>query len=671
MRRSLVYLLFASPLLAQTFRPAPQQAPIDALIQSYQSAINNSKYDEAAAKRDQARALLNRIPANDPQFGNWAERVSQTYDSGGFALQARDVLEQALAKLGGGSSHARIALLAAISNSWERDRNLLKAASYLEQAVAASEAQPPAPAQNAAAPAFITGIGVSAIFAPSTGPQFQGRFFMANDANLYQQLLSLYRRMGRPQDADAVLTKANAHLKSNDPLLASLYQQQGQIDEAAAIYKHQAADPQQAAFALQSLASLYQEAGRYNDAAAAWRQAIHATEVSGNQGNVPWMYQRLASVFQQAGQNQAADEVYQQLMAGPTGQQLWAVSTYAQFLEQTNRVDQAEKLLTDYQANHPGGEPGEQSNLMLALSNVERLSGKTDLAAEYQRRAFSGQQQPVTPLSGNSPFADAMQSANAAANAGKVDQAFNFALQALDAVHSEPELTQAQSIAYRLATQQTSANAEEIFRRAIVLAESWSAATVTPLVNMQQNYTVFLRNWQRWSELEQTLERYRATLTAARGEGTGWMEDVLRPQADSPYASEGRQNALAASQELVKLEESLSGDTSEPYLNAVQTLANAMEFNGERAGALPLRKRAVTIADLVYSSNDSRRATVHINAAMAYATAGQFAEADALAAQAVALSQHMQPPQPGMFTFQVQEISRMKQAAQAATSPKQ
>src|SRR5580692_4452417 len=136
MRLGLVYFLCAASLSAQIVRPEPQQAPIDALIQSYQSALNNANYDDAAAKRDQARALLSQVPVDDPQFANWAQRVSQIYDSGGLALQGRDVLEQALAKAGGlgQSSPARIAILDSIARSWAEDRNPLKAVTYLDQA---------------------------------------------------------------------------------------------------------------------------------------------------------------------------------------------------------------------------------------------------------------------------------------------------------------------------------------------------------------------------------------------------------------------------------------------------------------------------------------------------------------------------------------------------------
>jgi hypothetical protein len=649
MLRGLAYVLFISAVLAQSGRPVPQQAPVDALIQSYQSACSNGKFDEAAAARDQARALLNQIPVDDPQFANWAQRVSGIYENGGFALRSRDVLEQALARAGGlaDSSPTRVALLNALSRSWEQDRNLLKAVSYLEQAVAATEAQ-----------------------APRTAPASGSRWFgatgsrvsvgAANYADLYQRLYSLYRQLGRPEDAAAVLTRIAAHVKNSDGLLASLYQQSGQIDEAAAIYKRQAAeaaDPQQAAAALESLARLYQSAQRYGDAVAALQQAIGKTEVSGGPGASLGMRQNLAGMLRQAGQGQAADEVYQQLMAVQTNQQIGAVASYANFLEQTNRVDQAEKLLNDYQANHASAEPGEQLALMLALANVERLAGKPELAEEYQRRAFPNQPQPAEA-------ADAIQRATEAVNAGKLDEAFNLTLQALDSAHSASELERAYWMAHMLVSRQAPAKAEVIYRRAIALAERWSAATVAPLLTAQENYAAALRNQQRWGDFEQAIERYRAMLTAARGAATGWLEDLVRVRAATG-------DALVASQELVALEESLDGATSEPYLLATETLANVMETRGARAGALPLHRGIVTIGDLVYAANDSRRAAFRVTAAMAYAGEGQFEEAEALAREAVAIGQHVQPPQPGAFANELQQILQMKQAAQLTSAQKQ
>ena len=652
MRRSLAYLLFAAPVAAQWGWPVPQQAPVDALVRSYQSAFSNARYAEAAAARDQARALLTQIPVDDPQFVNWAQRVSQLYDGGGFALQARDILEQALSRAGGlgDSSPVRIALLDSLSRSWEQDRNLLKSVGYLEQAVAATEAQAPRTAQSPASAANRVAV------------------VNANYADLYQRLFNLYRQLGRPDDAAAVLTRIAAHVKNSDGLLVSLYQQYGQIDEAAAIYKRQAAeaaDPQQAAAALQSLASLYQSGQRYSDAVSALQQAIAKTEVSGGPEASLGMRQNLAGMFQQAGQIQAADAVYQALIAGQTNQQLGAVTSYANFLEQTNRIDQAEKLLNDYQASHSNGEPREQRPLMLALANVERLAGKPELAAEYQRRAFSNQIQ-----SADVGAADTMQRATEAVSAGKLDEAFNLTLQALDSARGNSDLNRMYWMASVLASRQAPAKADDIYRRALALAESWSVASVAPLLHAQESYAGALRNQQRWGEFEQVVERYSATLTAARGAGTGLLEDSLRLRAGYLYPDRLR-DALAASQELVALEESLGGATSEPYLRAIETLADAMEATGDRCGALPLHRRIVAISDLVYAVNDSRRATFRINAAVAYAREGQFDEAEALAKEAVAVGQHMQPPQPNIFTGQLQQILQMKQAAQSASAPKQ
>jgi hypothetical protein len=676
MRRCLTYFLFASPLLAQTVRPEPQQAPVDALIQSYQSALSNGKFTEAAAKRDEARGLLNQIPANDPLFANWAQRISGIYENDGFGSHARDVLEQALARTAalGDQSPARTALLGALANSWQQDRNLLKALSYTEQAVAAAEMQPPqkAPAQTAATAWFSPSMGaIFGAFSSSRVAVFRGGPG-AENAELYQRLFNLYRELGRPQDAAAVLTRINAHVKNSDGLLASLYQQQGQTDEASAIYKRQAAeasDPQQAAGALQQLANLDQGAQRYADAASAMQEAIGKLESSGDpnavQGAV-WMRQSLANMLRQAGQPQAADEVYRQLMADGASRQVSVVTGYADFLAQTNRAGQAEKLLQDYQNSQVNSEPWEQNSLMMALANVERLSGKPDLAEEYQRRALAEQPRPTVAVA-----VESSQRASEAANAGKLDEAFNLTLQALDSSRDDYSLQTAGSVASVLAARQAPAKADEIYRRILTLAENRSAATAAPLSFAMQNYARTLRDQARWGEFEQILERYRATLTAARGSGTGWLEDAVRLRTDAVYRPERRHDALAASQELVKLEESLSGSTSEPYLRATQTLASAMEVNGDRAAALPLHRKTVTIADLVYPANDARRATTRLSAAMALANQQQFEEAEQLAREAIAIGQHVQPPQAAAFAPALQQILQMKQAAQASSAPKQ
>jgi tetratricopeptide (TPR) repeat protein len=267
-----------------------------------------------------------------------------------------------------------------------------------------------------------------------------------------------------------------------------------------------------------------------------------------------------------------------------------------------------------------------------------------------------------------------MQRARETANAGKLDEAYNLTLLALDsapaAMDRETAIWTAPDIA-RILARKAPAKADEIYRRTFTLADSWSSATVTPLLTVQQNYARFLQNQRRWSEFEQTVEHYRGTLTAARGAGTGWLEDALRLRTEILYQAERRPDALLAAQELVKLEESLDGATSEPYERAIEGLANAMETTGDRAGALPLRRKTVTISDLVYPANDSRRASIRMNAAMAFAHDGQFDMAEPWAREAVAIGEHAQPRMPNSFASELQQILQMKQAAQAASAAKQ
>jgi tetratricopeptide (TPR) repeat protein len=228
----------------------------------------------------------------------------------------------------------------------------------------------------------------------------------------------------------------------------------------------------------------------------------------------------------------------------------------------------------------------------------------------------------------------------------------------------------ASSVAESLAAK-APAKADEIFHRALGLAENFSPATLRPLEGVLGSYAGSLASQQRWGEFDQALEHYKATLLASQGDGTGWLEDVLHRRTETIYRPERQHDALVASQELVKLEESLDGATSDLYLRATETLAHAMEANGDRPGALPLHGKMVAISDLVCAANDSRRATVRMNAAMAFANERQFDQAEELAREAVAIGERGQAPQPSAFTSQLQQILQMKKAAQSTSPPKQ
>ncbi|HTX35842.1 MAG TPA: tetratricopeptide repeat protein [Bryobacteraceae bacterium] len=135
-------------------------------------------------------------------------------------------------------------------------RRPIEAASYLEQVAAASD----------------TGTGA----AYRGDPQ-------PDNGYIYRQLGELYGQVGRPDAAAAAMAKAASRLRNNPLALASLYEQQGQLDQAEALYKQTADDsrnPQQASGAWQSLANLYRGEGHPDDAAAAMQQSIATVQLS-------------------------------------------------------------------------------------------------------------------------------------------------------------------------------------------------------------------------------------------------------------------------------------------------------------------------------------------------------------------------------------------------------
>ena len=228
MRNMLRVPMLLACSLAALAQPSPPQDPLDTAIQAVWPARHNGQFAEAVTARELARALLKRAPADSPQFTGWVEQVARLYQNSSWNSQARAILLEALDRTRPlGESHpSHIDMQIALADSWRQDGNLLKAVAYLERAAAA---QPPTPA-----------------------------------ISTYTSLAGLYRQLGRPDAAFAIAVKIRA-LASNDPAaLARFYEQQGQLAEAADIYRKladQSADPQARSNALQSLANLY-EIGR-------------------------------------------------------------------------------------------------------------------------------------------------------------------------------------------------------------------------------------------------------------------------------------------------------------------------------------------------------------------------------------------------------------------------
>ena len=100
MNRGCLSLLFACVALAQV---RPQEDPIQVAMRAYHSARDQGQFDEAAAKRELARNLLDQIPV-DSQFGNSVWNVAQLYAGSGLSAQALAIGQQALARYIDGNS---------------------------------------------------------------------------------------------------------------------------------------------------------------------------------------------------------------------------------------------------------------------------------------------------------------------------------------------------------------------------------------------------------------------------------------------------------------------------------------------------------------------------------------------------------------------------------------
>jgi tetratricopeptide (TPR) repeat protein len=623
--------LFLICSLAALAQPSPRQNPMDAAIQAVWQARNTGHYEEAVAAREHARALLPRAPVDAPLFSGWVQGVAQFYQNANWNAQSRAILQEALDRTRplGVSHPSRIALLTALSDSWRQDGNLLKAVAYLEQAAAAQ---------------------------PAT----------RSTLYTYTSLASLYRQLGRPDAVAAIAVKIHV-IASNDPVtLAQFYDQQGQLAEAAAIYRQlaeQSTDPQATANAWQSLANVYARQQRYTDAVTAEQQAIAAVPSP----DKPWirdqasrMRQNLAIYLRQAGEIDRADQVYLQLLGENPGDSQ-TMTMYAQHLSATNRAAQGESLLEDYLAGHADLDWWQKRNLLANLSNLARSAGDSKRADEYSQAAEAVFPVPPAP-SVQILVGEEVRKAQAAVTQHRWDDAYNLALHAIDTVGQPADGQQVQwsvpQIAQELPANKEPARAERLFQRLLALAQTWSADNMQPLLAAKQSYARFLMNQpDRLADVPAAIEQYRRVLTDANGPESARLAEPLHLEIELALSQQQWQKAEASARELLELQESLTGNTSTPYLEDLQTAAHVYEAAGDSLRALPLRRRAVTIADLVATANkDWHHAQTRMDVALVLAQLGQFDEAEALGEEAVALQ-----PQ---LTQQLEEIRQMKHAAQ-------
>src|SRR6266581_3820267 len=226
MPRGFLFLLCSIVVLGQV----PPREQFDLAIQSYRDARASGNFDQARARREEARSLLAQTPLDSPLLPSRVQTVAQLYQSSGWRAQARAVVEDELSRANSlvESHPSRIQLLNILADFWQQDGNLLKALSYREKAVTAVEATPPGAspyvAQGLLSANGTRGIAVpgrlGAVFDPKRSVPFRRG---ANNGFLYQQLEDLYRQLGRPEDAAKTTAKMRALIQDDLGALANSF----------------------------------------------------------------------------------------------------------------------------------------------------------------------------------------------------------------------------------------------------------------------------------------------------------------------------------------------------------------------------------------------------------------------------------------------------------------
>jgi tetratricopeptide (TPR) repeat protein len=569
-----------------------------------------------------------------------------------MGIQQRAVIEQSLSRAASlpAAHPIRIDLLCRLARAWETDRNLLRSLSYLEQAAAAIEHLTPEERESLPIRMSLTG------------------WSSQIDANgsVYMQLFDIYRKLGRNQDAARVPERAAAHVLNSGSMIASFEKQLDRPDEAVAIYSRlaaEASDPAGSAEALYSLAELYHQQKRYVDAIMTTRQAINRLESSMREDYwylTLWMRQSVADMLREAGEPEAAEQEYRALIDesqnAPRYAQIPIISHYARYLAATSRGSAAVQLVKQYSAAHLDLRPDQQ--LMLE-NTVAELDPDAPSASNKGRSSSPvDSARPSTPSTQarESPVTKALQAVNL--NGSPAD-AMVLITQAIDGVSSAADLNlvveRLPGFANALAFHKANAEATEVYKRLLDLAERWAVADRGPLLKVEQKRFESLALSPGSADTEEAEREYREDLIKLRGETTGWLEDVLYVRARCG----GRVAAPVAAKELLALEETLNGNTSEPYMAALDAIANFSE-SYDLEGAAALRAKIVPIADLLYNTHDICRGWVRIRVAMMYAVLRRFDEARAMSNEALAIAQIA--GRPNEFAASVRSIEESMKA---------
>src|SRR5687768_4435525 len=168
----------------------------------------------------------------------------------------------------------------------------------------------------------------------------------------------------------------------------------------------------------------------------------------------------------------------------------------------------------------------------------------------------------------------------------------------------------------------------------------------------------------RWTEVPSAINRYRETVMGLQGAEAGEMQHVIQLRITFARRQGESLAAVQPAEELLAFEESRSGNKSVPYMRAAQTAAGVYQSSGNLERALALRREIISIADTTLRANDPQRGYVRNGAAVTYAHAGRFDEAELLAAEAKTFGERIGDKGFPSVIEQIRAIKRGKGGAQ-------
>jgi tetratricopeptide (TPR) repeat protein len=371
--------------------------------------------------------------------------------------------------------------------------------------------------------------------------------------------------------------------------------------------------------------------------------------------------QRLAMLLYQNGHAEAADQAFPPPADnGPAA--TWPVLNYANYLGMTQRAEQAETLLAEYLAAHSGLSAAEQANVLVSLASLARSTGDSKRADRYQLESDQ-KRLPKDPPGDVVRIYPALQKAQSEANTGNTAEAVTLATHAIAQSRNAQNRGSLAQLAPSVANSVSSkapVQADELYRHAKAMTQSWSADTMEPWLTALAGYPQFLMSQQRSGEALPAIERYRSALKTARGADTGWLEEPLRQTIDVERGRNSLPAAILAAQNLLSLEETLDGPTSEPLYRAVETLADLYRVTGDSDRALPFYQQSIAIADAVFRADDTRRGQSRTNAAAVLIAENRPDDAEPLVLEAIQLRTVTRPAGGDGLTQMLAQIQAMK-----------